>query len=157
MNEHTKNRRQNRRREACLKVSEMRSGVRCPTGETSITSDFKLSAKFDIHTVWPVYRDGQHGEPEKLSACYHNSFALAAENGCKSIAFPCISTSIYGYPKEEAARIALREMKAFLAATASAKTTAVKKSAEEMGGVFCCFSERDKNLYEEVMGRMEYD
>ena len=100
--------------EACLKVPEVRPGVRCPTGEARITPGFKLPAKFVIHTVGPVYRDGQHGEPDKLAACYRNSLALAAENGCKSIAFPCISTGIYGYPKEAAAQIAVHEVKEFL-------------------------------------------
>ncbi len=102
--------------EACLKVPEVRPGVRCPTGEARITPGFKLPAKFVIHTVGPVYRDGLHGEPEKLAACYRNSLALAAENGCKLIAFPCISTGIYGYPIEDAAKIAVREVRGFLAA-----------------------------------------
>lgn len=124
--------------EACLKVPEVRPGVRCPTGEARITPGFKLLAKFVIHTVGPVYRDGQHGEPEKLAACYRNSLALAADNGCKSIAFPCISTGIYGYPREEAAKIALLEVREFLAA----------KNAEELEVIFCCFSERDKSVYE---------
>ena len=101
---------------ACLKVPEVRPGIRCPTGEARITPGFKLPAKYVIHTVGPVYRDGQHGESEKLAACYRNSLALAAENGCKSIAFPCISTGVYGYPIEEAAKIAEREAKEFLAA-----------------------------------------
>ena len=114
MSEHTKNRWQKRRREACLKVLEVRPGVRCTTGEARITSGFKLPTKFVIHTVGPVYRDGQHGEPEKFAACYRTSFALAAENGCKSIAFPCISTGVYGYPKEAAAQSTVREMKEFL-------------------------------------------
>ena len=65
--------------EACLKVPEVRPGVRCPTGEARITPGFKLPAKFVIHTVGPVYRDGEHGEPEKLANCYRNSLALAAE------------------------------------------------------------------------------
>ena len=117
--------------EACLKVPEVRPGVRCPTGEARITLGFKLPAKFVIHTVGPVYRDGQHGEPEKFAACYRNSLALAVENGCKSIAFPCISTGIYGYPKEEAAQIAVREVRAFLSNT------------EPMEVIFCCFSPRD--------------
>lgn len=128
---------------ACLKVPEVRPGVRCPTGEARITPGFKLPAKYVIHTVGPVYRDGQHGEPEKLAACYRNSLALAAENGCKAIAFPCISTGIYGYPKEEAAKIAVREVKAFLAAKNA-------KDAEEMEVIFCCFSERDKSVYENL-------
>ena len=128
---------------ACLKVPEVRPGVRCPTGEARITPGFNLPAKFVIHTVGPIYRDGQHGEPEKLAACYRNSLALAAENGCKSIAFPCISTGVYGYPKEEAAKIAVREVREFL--------TQRRKDAEEMKVIFCCFSERDKRAYENLL------
>lgn len=75
-----------------------------------MTPGFKLPAKFVIHTVGPVYCDGQHGEPDELAACYRNSLALAAENVCKSIAFPCISTGVYGYPIEDAAKIAIREV-----------------------------------------------
>ena len=142
--------------EACFKVPEVRPGVRCPTGEARITLGFKLPAKFVIHTVGPVYRDGQHGEPEKLAACYRNSLALAVENGCKSIAFPCISTGIYGYPKDEAAAIAVRAVKSFLshASTSALCATADKgdaKSAEEMEVIFCCFSERDKRVYESII------
>ena len=95
--------------EACLKVPEVRPGVRCPTGEARITPGFKLPAKFVIHTVGPVYRDGEHGEPEKLANCYRNSLAIATENGCKSIAFPCISTGVCGYSIEDVAKIAVRE------------------------------------------------
>lgn len=89
--------------EACLKVPEVRPRVRCPTGEARITPGFKLPAKFVIHTVGPVYRDGQHGEPEKLAGCYRNSLAVAIENDCRSVAFPCISTGVYGYPIRDAA------------------------------------------------------
>ncbi len=158
--------------EACLKVPEVRPGVRCPTGEARITPGFKLPAKFVIHTVGPVYRDGQHGEPEKLAACYRNSLALAAENGCTSIAFPCISTGIYGYPKEDAAQIAVREVKAFLAAknAETAKGEDVPQNGRarspsaplqngraaaprppEMEVIFCCFSERDANVYRSLI------
>ena len=133
--------------EACLKVPEARPGVRCPTGEARITPGFKLPAKFVIHTVGPVYRDGQHGEPELLAACYRNSLALAVENGCRSIAFPCISTGIYGYPKEEAAKIAVREIKKFLS---HAET---QRHREEMEVIFCCFSERDKRVYAEPVAK----
>ena len=129
--------------EACLKVPEVRPGVRCPTGEARITPGFRLPAKYVIHTVGPVYRDGRHGEPEKLAACYRNSLALAAENGCKSIAFPCISTGIYGYPIEDAAKIAVREAGEFL--------TQRRKDAEEMEVIFCCFSSRDKMAYENLL------
>ena len=124
----------------CLKVPEVRPGVRCQTGEARITPGFKLPAKFVIHTVGPVYRDGLHGEPELLAACYRNSLALAAENGCKSIAFPCISTGVYGYPIEDAAKIAVREVRESLSPAENAE-------AAEIDVVFCCFSERDAAVY----------
>ena len=150
--------------EACLKVPEARPGVRCPTGEARITPGFKLPAKFVIHTVGPVYRDGQHGEPEKLAACYRNSLALAVENGCKSIAFPCISTGIYGYPKEDAAKIAVREVREFLTRIPQPKAvreadalagvrSREAENAEEMEVIFCCFSERDKRVYEGLIDK----
>ena len=124
---------------ACRKVPEVRLGVRCPTGEARITPGFRLPAKFVIHTVGPVYYGGQRGEPEKLAACYRNSLALAAENGCRTIAFPCISTGVYGYPLEDAAKIAIREVNAFLDAH------------PEMEVTFCCFSKRDAEVYEKLM------
>ena len=139
--------------EACLKVPEVRPGIRCPTGEARITPGFRLPAKFVIHTVGPVYYDGQHGEPEKLSACYRNSLALAAENGCKSIAFPCISTGVYGYPIEDAAKIAVREVEEFVA-TKDAKTAEGEDRASSrppMDIVFCCFSARDKRVYDGLL------
>ena len=149
--------------EACLKVPEVRPGVRCPTGEARITPGFKLPAKFVIHTVGPVYRDGQHGEPEKLAACYRNALALAAENGCKSIAFPCISTGVYGYPIEAAAKIAVREVREFLTRIpqpkavreADALAGVRRREAENamMEVVFCCFSERDKRVYEGLIDK----
>jgi O-acetyl-ADP-ribose deacetylase (regulator of RNase III) len=132
--------------EACLKVPEVRPGVRCPTGEARITPGFNLPAKFVIHTVGPVYRDGRHGEPEKLAACYRNSLALAAENGCKSIAFPCISTGVYGYPIEDAAQIAVHEVGEFL----SRAETQMRKG-EGMEVIFCCFSARDAEVYNSIV------
>ncbi len=125
--------------EACLKVPETRPGVRCPTGEARITPGFRLPAKFVIHTVGPVYRDGQHGEPEKLANCYRHSLLLAAENGCHSVAFPCISTGVYGYPIGDAAKIAVQEVGNFL------------MSHGDMEVVFCCFSSGDKAIYEALM------
>ncbi len=129
--------------DACLKVLEARPGVRCPTGEARITPGFRLPARFVIHTVGPVYRDGRHGEPEKLANCYRNSLALAAENDCKSVAFPCISTGVYGYPIEDAARIAIRETEVFL------------KSHGGIEVVFCCFSGYDKRIYDELLTKGE--
>ena len=133
--------------DACLAVPEVRPGVRCPTGEARITPGFRLPAKFVIHTVGPVYRDGLHGEPEKLAACYRNSLALAAANACRSIAFPCISTGVYGYPIEDAAKIAIREVQAAVSARASARSD----TAPDMEVIFCCFSERDKQVYENLV------
>ena len=136
--------------EACLKVPEVRPGVRCPTGEARITPGFNLPAKFVIHTVGPVYRDGRHGEPDLLAACYRNSLALAAENGCKSIAFPCISTGVYGYPIEDAAKIAVREAEEFLS-----HAEAQRRGEEEMEVIFCCFSERVKWICEQVLEELK--
>ena len=116
--------------EACLKVPEVRPGVRCPTGEARTRRAERVPSL--------------HGEPEKLANCYRNSLALAAENGCKSIAFPCISTGVYGYPKEEAAKIAVREVREFLAAKNA-------KDAEEMEEIFCCFSSSAVTVYERIL------
>jgi O-acetyl-ADP-ribose deacetylase (regulator of RNase III) len=79
----------------------------CPTGEARITTGGRLAARWVIHTVGPVYRDGKHHEPQLLAAAYRNSLALASERGIKTIAFPSLSTGAYGYPLTEAARIAL--------------------------------------------------
>jgi O-acetyl-ADP-ribose deacetylase (regulator of RNase III) len=86
----------------------------CATGEAKITGAYRLPARHVIHTVGPVWKDGRHGEEEKLRSCYRNSLALAEEHGLQHIAFPAISTGVYGYPPEEAARIAVDECKAFL-------------------------------------------
>lgn len=87
----------------------------CPTGEARITPGFELPAKYVIHTVGPVYQDGQHDEPALLAACYRNSLALAQENNCRSIAFPAISCGVYGYPIDAAARIATTSLRSFAA------------------------------------------
>ncbi len=79
----------------------------CPTGEARITTGGRLPARWVIHTVGPVYRDGRHGEAELLARAYRNSLSLASEHGIRTVAFPSISTGAYGYPLAEAARIAL--------------------------------------------------
>jgi O-acetyl-ADP-ribose deacetylase len=86
----------------------------CPTGQARITKGCRLPAKWIIHTVGPVWRDGNHQEDDLLSSCYKSCFALAKEHGIHSIAFPSISTGAYGFPMERAARIAVRETRAFL-------------------------------------------
>ena len=100
--------------EACRRVPEVRPGVRCPTGEARLTPGFRLPARSVIHTVGPVWSGGATGEPELLSQCYRNALEIALEQQFRSIAFPAISCGIYGYPIEEAATIAVREVQAFL-------------------------------------------
>jgi len=92
-------------------LEECRKLAGCPTGQARITKGYKLPAKWVIHTVGPVWRDGQHGEDELLAGCYRNSLALAEQKGVKTIAFPSISTGAYGFPMERAALITVTEIK----------------------------------------------
>jgi O-acetyl-ADP-ribose deacetylase (regulator of RNase III) len=94
--------------EACRKLGG------CATGDAKITPGFNLPARYVIHTVGPVYRDGQSGEPELLASCYRRSLEVAVENGVKTLAFPAISTGVYGYPFEPATRIAVQTVADFL-------------------------------------------
>jgi O-acetyl-ADP-ribose deacetylase (regulator of RNase III) len=119
-------------------VHECRQLHGCDTGEAKITKGYRLPAKFVIHTVGPVWRGGGAGEAELLAACYRNALRLAAQNGVRSIAFPSISTGIYGYPKDAAARIAVDTVRAHVTAP-----------VEEV--VFCCFSEEDRERYERLL------
>jgi len=95
-------------------LAECRKLGGCPTGQAKITKGYRLPAQWVIHTVGPVWRGGDHGEDELLASCYRGSLALAAQHGLRSLAFPSISTGAYGFPLERAARIAVRETKAFL-------------------------------------------
>ncbi|WP_137699934.1 O-acetyl-ADP-ribose deacetylase [Marimonas lutisalis] len=92
-------------------LQECRGLGGCPTGEARVTAGYDLPARWVIHTVGPVWRGGDAGEDEKLASCYRESLRLAREKGCDSMAFPAISTGVYGFPKERAARIAVRELK----------------------------------------------
>lgn len=104
----------------------------CPTGEARITPGFQLPAAWVIHTVGPVWRDGTHGEPGLLRSCYRNAFVLARQKGLKSIAFPAISTGVYGYPKLPAAEVALAAM----------------READDFDRIIaCCYSRNDVELY----------
>lgn len=100
--------------EACRAVPEIRRGVRCPTGEARITPGFRLKARRVIHTVGPVWAGGGAGEDALLEACYRNVMALARAHDIESVAFPAISTGIYGFPKERAAGIAVATLRAEL-------------------------------------------
>lgn len=110
-----------------------RSHGGCPTGEARLSPGFDLPAKWVISTVGPVWRGGQEGEPELLASCYRSSFELALGNGVRSIAFPAISTGVYGYPKEAATRIAVAVMREY------------EDRFDEI--VACCFSAEDAELY----------
>ena len=109
----------------------------CPTGEARITPGFKLPAKHVIHTVGPVWHGGKSNEATLLANCYRNSLELALKNGAKTIAFPSISTGVYGYPKEEAAKIAVSVMREY------------ESKFDEI--IACCFGAGDKALYERLL------
>lgn len=94
--------------EACRAIPQVRHGVRCPVGDARITPGFALPAKFVVHTVGPRWHGGDNGEPELLASCYRSSLTLATENRLSAIAFPAISTGIFGYPLQAAARVAIR-------------------------------------------------
>jgi O-acetyl-ADP-ribose deacetylase (regulator of RNase III) len=109
----------------------------CRTGEAKISPGFELPARRVIHTVGPVWKGGGHYEPALLKACYRNSLELALENDVRSIAFPAISTGVYGYPGEPAAKIAITEMLAF------------EGRFDRI--IACCFSEADAELYRRTL------
>jgi O-acetyl-ADP-ribose deacetylase len=97
-------------------VQASRAQAPCPAGEARITPGFRLPAKHVIHAVGPIWRGGGQNEPELLASCYRRSLDLAAEAGARSIAFPAISTGVYGYPKDAAAEVALATIKAWVEA-----------------------------------------
>lgn len=124
-------------------LEECRKLQGCRTGEAKITGGYCLPARYVIHTVGPVYRDGKQGEPDLLASCYRNSLRLAVAYHLKTLAFPCISTGVYRFPKGEAAGIALREIGGFLVNhTDFEKITAV------------CFEEEDYRLYQQLLKEM---
>jgi len=112
----------------------------CKTGDAKLTKGYRLPARYVVHTVGPVWRGGTHGEPELLASCYRRSLALAAAQGAASVAFPCISTGVYGYPIELATKLAIRT---------------VRGTLPEFPGIrevlFCCFSAGDLAVYEAAL------
>jgi O-acetyl-ADP-ribose deacetylase (regulator of RNase III) len=122
-----------------------RPGEACPAGEAVITGAYRLPCKKVIHTVGPVWHGGGRGEPELLASCYRNSLRLAQEAGLESLAFPNISTGVYGYPKPEAAEIAVAVVKETLAGIPSG-APAIRRV------VFVCFDEENYRLYQALLG-----
>jgi O-acetyl-ADP-ribose deacetylase len=121
-------------------LAECRTLGGCPTGEARITKGYRLKARHVIHTVGPVWQGGKSGEPELLARCYRNSLALAERYGLESIAFPAISTGVYGYPKEPATDIAVRE---------------ARQHARLERVIFCCFDKATADLYRVVIARSD--
>jgi O-acetyl-ADP-ribose deacetylase (regulator of RNase III) len=97
----------------CRRIPEVEPGIRCPTGEARITGAYRLLARHVIHTVGPMWQGGEAGEPELLAQCYRNSLELALNHKINAIAFPAISCGAYGYPPEQAVRIAVAEVHAW--------------------------------------------
>ena len=121
-------------------LAECRRLGGCRTGEAKITQGYRLPARWVVHTVGPVWRGGQHEEAELLAAAYVNSLRLAAEQGAQSIAFPCISTGVYGYPAREAANIAVQAVREML-----------PQCPQMQRVVFCCFSQQDAARYQQLL------
>jgi len=121
-------------------LAECRRLGGCPTGEARITAGYRLPARYVIHTVGPVWRDGCHGEPELLRNCYWHSLELARQYKLKSIAFPCISTGVYGYPPDQAAGVAISSVREH------------QNTGYEIAVTFCCFQESDLARYCMLLG-----
>jgi len=121
-------------------LNECRSLGGCKVGEAKLTKGYRLPARFVIHTVGPVWHGGSKGEPELLASCYRNSLQLAADNDLHSIAFPGISTGVYGYPVELAAQVAVEAVK-----TSVAKLVSIREVT------FCCFSAGDLAVYQRLI------
>lgn len=123
-------------------VQECRLLGGCKTGDAKVTKAYRLSAQYIIHTVGPVWRGGDSGEPALLASCYRRCIELAEERAIASIAFPCVSTGIYGYPIELAAEAAIRSVRESLSRDSSLKEV-----------IFCCYSSEDLRQYENVFAQ----
>lgn len=122
-------------------VQECRGLGGCATGEAKLTKGYRLPAKYIIHSVGPVWRDGQRGEPDQLASCYRRSLEVAAAAGARTIAFPSISTGVFGYPVDLAARTAVSTVRATIAG--------LDEVIKEV--TFCCFSSADLNVYQKLL------
>ncbi len=125
-------------------VEECRTLHGCPTGEARLTRGYRLPARFVIHTVGPVWHGGTQSESKLLASCYRESLSLAAAHELTSIAFPCISTGVYGYPMDLATDVAIAAVRDFLSSPGSLQEV-----------IFCCHSASDLALYQSKLTHME--
>ena len=116
----------------------------CETGDAKITRGYNLPARHVIHTVGPIWRGGNHGEPEKLASCYRKSMEVAVANGVQTIAFPAISTGVYGYPKKEAAQIAINQV-----------LTCLDKMPEIKNVTFVLFGLENYDIYTSILSKLK--
>lgn len=123
-------------------LDECRTLGGCRTGDAKVTSGYRLPARYVIHTVGPIWHGGSHGEAEQLASCYRRSLDIAAEMHLETIAFPSISTGVYGYPIQQAARTAIRTVKVF-----------VQESSIFREIIFCCWSAEDLTIYNQLLSR----
>jgi len=121
-------------------LAECRTLGGCETGQAKLTRGYRLPARWVIHTVGPIWQGGDRGEPELLAACYRNSLRVAVEQGVRTMAFPAISCGVYGYPLDQAAQIAVREVRSFLAGNDRIQTVNL-----------VCFGEEVRQAYEQAM------
>ena len=123
-------------------LAECRTLNGCETGDAKITKGYNLPAQYVIHAAGPVWRGGKNHEPQKLESCYRRCLEIAREHEIKSIAFPCISTGIYGFPKDQAAGIAFKTISGCL-----------EQMLEVEKVIFCCFSDEDYKRYRSLLSK----
>lgn len=125
-------------------LQECRTLGGCPTGQAMLTRGYKLPARFIIHTVGPVWHGGNQNEAKLLASCYRKSLFIAATQRLAGIAFPCISTGVYGYPPEQAVEVAIAAVRDFLRSPGTLQEV-----------IFCCFLASDLALYQLALARTE--